>query len=440
MRDIHKYQAKFDYTIMKKLHFETLQVHAGHQCDPQTGACVTPLYQTASYAFKSSQHAVDLFNLEAPGHIYSRLSNPTVSVFEERMAALEGGVAAVATASGMSAQFLVFQSLAVAGDNFVVSPSLYGGSFNQLKVSLPRLGIDSRFVSGHTREAYESLIDENTKGIYVETIGNSDYYIPDFDMLSALCREYSIPLIVDNTFGAGGYLCRPIEHGANIVVHAATKWIGGHGNSIAGVVVDGGNFDWSSGRFPLFTEPSPAYKGLSFHEAFGAQALAVRMRAEGLRDYGACMSPFNAFLLLTGIETLSLRVDRVCENTLAMAKWLAAHPAVESVNYPGLEGNVNHEAAQKYLKHGYGGVLTFCLKGTLEQASKFVESLEMICFLANVGDNKSLITHPASTTHSQLDEKALAAAGIAPTALRFSLGIENIEDIKADIEQALTKI
>ncbi|MFI3285924.1 MAG: O-acetylhomoserine aminocarboxypropyltransferase/cysteine synthase family protein [Rikenellaceae bacterium] len=428
------------YYAMKELHFETLQVHAGHQNDPQTGACATPLYQTSSYAFKSSQHAVDLFNLEAPGHIYTRLSNPTVSVFEERIAALEGGVAAVATASGMAAQFLVFQALAVAGDNFVVCPSLYGGTFNQLKVTLPRIGIESRFVSGQTLEAYESLIDENTKGIYVETIGNSDYFIPDFDMLRTLCQRYSIPLIVDNTFAAGGYLCRPKELGANIIVHSATKWIGGHGNSIGGVVVDCGNFDWSSGRFPLFTEPSPAYKGLSFHEAFGSAALAVRLRAEGLRDYGACLSPFNALMLLTGVETLSLRVDRICENALALALWLEEHPAVESVNYPGLPHNQNHAAANKYLRNGYGGVLTFCLKGSLKQASKFVESLKMISFLANVGDNKSLITHPASTTHSQLNEEALAASGIAPTALRFSLGIENVEDIKADIEQALTKI
>ncbi len=425
---------------MKELHFDTLQVHAGHQNDPQTGACATPLYQTSSYAFQSSQHAVDLFNLEAPGHIYTRLSNPTVSVFEERIAALEGGVAAVATASGMAAQFLVFQALATSGDNFVVCPSLYGGTFNQFKVSLPRLGIESRFVSGHDLQAYESLIDDNTKGIYVETIGNSDYFIPDFEMLSALCKKYSIPLIVDNTFAAGGYLCRPKDLGANIIVHSATKWIGGHGNSIGGVVVDCGNFDWASGRFPIFTEPSPAYKGLSFHEAFGVAALAVRLRAEGLRDYGACMSPFNAFMLLAGVETLSLRVDRICQNAMALAQWLAAHPAVESVNYPGLEGNQNNPAAKKYLRNGFGGVLTFCIKGTLAQASKFVESLEMISFLANVGDNKSLITHPASTTHSQLSEEALAAAGIAPTALRFSLGIENIEDIKADIEQALTKI
>ncbi len=425
---------------MKNQHFETLQVHAGHQHDPETGACATPLYQTASYAFKSSQHAADLFNLEAAGHIYTRLSNPTVSVFEERMAALEGGVAAVATASGMAAQFLVFQALAGVGDNFVVCPSLYGGTFNQVKVSLPRLGIESRLVSGRTREDYLKHIDENTKGIYVESIGNSDYNIPDFDMISELCKEFKIPFIVDNTFGAGGYLCRPKELGANIIVHSATKWIGGHGNSIAGVVVDCGNFDWASGRFPRFTEPSPAYKGLSFYEAFGSVALAARLRAEGLRDYGACLSPFNAFLLLTGVETLSLRVDKMCKNAMELALWLQSHPAVESVNYPGLPGNANYEAAQKYLQNGCGSVMTFCLKGTLAQASKFVESLNMISFLANVGDNKSLITHPASTTHSQLNEEALAASGIAPTALRFSLGIENAEDIKADIEQALTKI
>ncbi|MFI3323527.1 MAG: O-acetylhomoserine aminocarboxypropyltransferase/cysteine synthase family protein [Rikenellaceae bacterium] len=425
---------------MEKLHFETLQVHAGHQCDPQTGACATPLYQTSSYAFKSSQHAVDLFNLEAPGHIYTRLSNPTVEVFEQRIAALEGGVAAVAAASGMAAQFLVFQALGGVGDNFVVCSSIYGGTFNQLKVSLPRLGIEARFVKGRAADDYRALIDDKTKGIFVETIGNSDYNIPDFDSIAELCAEFSIPLIVDNTFGAGGYLCRPKDHGANIVIHSATKWIGGHGNSIAGVVVDCGNFDWSSGRFPLFTEPSPAYKGLSFYEAFGSMALAVRLRAEGLRDYGACLSPFNALMLLTGVETLSLRVDRICENALALAQWLSKHPAIESVNYPGLEDNANYKAAKKYLHNGFGGVLSFSLKGTLQQASKFVESLKLITFLANVGDNKSLITHPASTTHSQLDEEALAAAGIAPTGLRFSLGIENIEDIKADIQQALTQI
>lgn len=425
---------------MEKLQFETLQVHAGHKSDPQTGACATPIYQTASYAFESSQHAVDLFNLEAPGFIYSRLSNPTVSVFEERIAALEGGVAAVATSSGMAAQFLVFQCLASQGDNFVVCPSLYGGTYNQLKVSLPRLGIEGRFVDSYNIDQYESLIDENTKGIYVESIGNSDYYVPDFEKIAAICKKHSIPFIVDNTFGAGGYLCRPKEFGANIIIHSATKWIGGHGNSIAGVVVDCGNFDWASGRFPIFTEPSPAYKGLSFYEAFGNSALAVRLRAEGLRDYGSCLSPFNAFMLLTGVETLSLRVDRICQNAMEMALWLEAHPQVESVNYPGLEGNHNHENAVKYLKHGFGGVMSFCVKGTLEETSKFVESLKLISFLANVGDNKSLITHPASTTHSQLSEEALRASGIAPNGLRFSLGIENVEDIKRDIEQALSLV
>ncbi len=425
---------------MKQLHFETLQVHAGHHNDPETGACATPLYQTASYAFKSAQHAVDLFNLEVPGHIYSRLSNPTVAVFEERIAALEGGVAAVATASGMAAQFLVFQALAGVGDNFIVCPSLYGGTYNQFKVSLPRLGITSRFVTSYTIEEYESLIDENTKGIYVESIGNSDYYVSDMEAIASLCQKYSIPFIVDNTYGAGGYVCHPKDFGANIIIHSATKWIGGHGNSIAGIVVDCGNFDWSSGRFSTFTEPSPAYKGMSFYEVFGAAALAVRLRAEGLRDYGACISPFNAMLLLQGVETLSLRVDRICQNAMEIAKWLASHPKVESVSYPGLEGDKNHTNATKYLRNGYGGVLTFCVKGSLKETAKFVESLKLISFLANVGDNKSLITHPASTTHSQLDEEALRASGIAPNALRFSVGIENIEDIKSDIEEALKNI
>ncbi len=425
---------------MEKLHFETLQVHAGHISDPQTGACVTPLYQSASYAFKSSQHAVDLFNLEAEGYIYSRLSNPTVDVFEKRIAALEGGVAAVATSSGMAAQFLTFQALAGVGDNFVVCPSVYGGTYNQLKVTLPRLGIEARMVGGTSREDYESLIDSRTKGVFVETIGNSDYLVSDFEMLAELCADYSIPFIVDNTFGAGGYLCRPKDFGANIVLHSATKWIGGHGNSIAGIVVDCGNFDWSSGRFPIFTEPSPAYKGLSFHEAFGAAAFAVRLRAEGLRDFGSCLSPFNAFMLLTGVETLSLRVDKICQNAMALAQWLEQHPKVESVNYIGLPTNKNYANASKYLNHGFGGVLTFCVKGDIKQTSRFVESLKMISFLANVGDNKSLITHPASTTHSQLNEEALRASGIAPNALRFSVGIENVEDIKSDIEQALTNI
>lgn len=422
---------------MKKLHFDTLQVHAGNERGTDNGSCATPICQTSAYSFKDSEFATKLFNLEVPGHIYTRLSNPTVSVFEERVAALEGGVAAVATASGMAAQFLLFQCLAGAGDNFIVSTSLYGGTFNQFKVSLPRLGIETRFVSTGKASDFEALIDENTKGIFVETIGNSDYSIPDFEGLAAVCKRHNLPFIVDNTFAAGGYLCRPKELGANIIVHAATKWIGGHGNSIAGVVVDCGNFDWSSGRFPVFTEPSPAYKGLSFTEAFGNFALAARLRAEGLRDYGACLSPFNAFLLATGLETLSLRVERVCQNTLAMAQWLETLPEVEEVIYPGLEHNKHHEAANKYLSGGYGGVLTFRIKGSLEQTAKFADSLKLIYLLVNVGDNKTLITHPATTTHSQLDSEALAAAGIAPNALRLSLGIENIEDLKADIEQAL---
>lgn len=427
------------------LHFETLQVHAGHSFDPVHGSCATAIHQSTSYAFKNSEHAEKLFNLEVPGHIYTRLSNPTVAVFEERIAELEGGSAAVACASGMASQFLTFQCIAQSGDNIIASPSLYGGTFNQLKV-LPRFGIESRIAEDkHDPDSFERLIDENTKGIFVETIGNSDFHIPDFDRLARICEKYGIPFIVDNTFGAGGYLCRPKELGANIITHAATKWIGGHGNSIAGVVVDCGNFNWANGRFPLFTEPCQAYRGLSFWQCFGEgapggnTAFAVRARAEGLRDWGCCLSPFNAFLLLQGVETLSLRVQRSCDNALRLAEWLDANPLVKSVNYPGLKGNPNHANARKYLKNGFGAVLCIDIKGDRRTTARFVDSLKLITALANVGDNKTLITHPATTTHSQLSDKELIAAGISPTTLRISAGIENIEDIISDIEQALEK-
>ncbi len=426
-----------------KFHFDTLQVHAGHSCDPIHGSCATAIHQSTSYAFKNSEHAVKLFNLEVPGHIYTRLSNPTVSVFEERVAALEGGTAAVACASGMASQFLTFQCIAQAGDNIIASPSLYGGTYNQFKV-LPRLGIESRIAKDKSDpDSFERLIDEKTKGIFIETIGNSDFHIPDFEKLAKICERHGIPFIVDNTFGAGGYLCRPKEFGANIITHAATKWIGGHGNSIAGIVVDCGNFNWANGRFPLFTEPCPAYRGLSFWECFGEGsqsgnvAFAVRARAEGLRDWGCCLSPFNAFLLLQGIETLSLRVQRECDNALKLAEWLESNPLVESVNYPGLKSNPNHANAEKYLSNGFGAVLTLCVKGNRETTARFVDSLKLIIALANVGDNKTIITHPATTTHSQLSDEDLVAAGISPTTLRISVGIENIEDIISDIDQAL---
>lgn len=432
---------------MKKQHFETLQVHAGHHNDPIHGSCVTPIHQSASYAYRNSEHATQLFNLETPGHIYTRLSNPTVAVFEERIARLENGTAAVATSSGMAAQFIAFQALASAGDNIVASPSLYGGSINQFHV-FSRFGIDIRIAPRKNDiSSYEELIDRNTKAVFIETIGNSDFFIPDFAQFADLCKRHGIPLIVDNTFGAAGYLFRPADYGADIITHAATKWIGGHGNSIAGIIVDCGKFNWGNGKFPLFTEPCKAYRGLSFWEKFGGHAegedniaFAVRARAEGLRDWGPCLSPFNAFLLLQGVETLSLRVQRACDNALELAEWLSANPKIECVNYPGLKSNPNHLNAEKYLKNGYGAVLSLCVKGDRASTARFVDSLELITALANVGDNKTLITHPATTTHSQLDDNELRAAGIAPNALRISVGIENIDDIKADITQALQSI
>lgn len=423
---------------MEKYSFETLQIHAGHRPDPATGACATPIYQTAAYAFRDIEHGKRLFALEEDGNIYSRLSNPTVDVFEKRIAALENCKAAVATSSGMSAQFLAVQNLCEAGDNIISSLSLYGGTYNQFKVTLPRLGIEVKFSKCCQEEEIEALIDERTKGIYVETIANSDLSVPDFDLLKRVAGKHKIPLIVDNTVGCGGYLCAPADWGANIVTHSATKWIGGHGNSIAGIVVDAGNFDWSSGRFPQFTQPAAAYKGLSFHNVFGDIAFAVRARSEGLRDYGCCLSPFNAFLLLTGVETLSLRAQRVCDNALELAKWLEKHPKVERVCYPGLESHPSHKNALKYLRNGFGGIITVDLKASREETAKVVENLELFTLLANLGDNKSLVAHPATTTHAQLNDQELLNVGIKPGTLRLCIGIENIKDIINDFDKALS--
>ena len=425
---------------MAQYKFETLQVHAGHTPDPATGACATPIYQTSAYAFRDIEHGRKLFALEEDGNIYTRLSNPTVDVFEKRIAALENSAAAVATSSGMSAQFLAIQNLCEAGDNIISSISLYGGTYNQFKVTLPRLGINVKFCKCTSKEEIEALIDEKTKGVYVETIANSDLSVPDFDMLKEVCQKHKLPLIVDNTVGCGGYLCAPADWGANIITHSATKWIGGHGNSIAGIVVDAGTFDWSSGRFPQFTQPAAAYKGLSFHKVFGNTAFAVRARSEGLRDYGCCLSPFNAFLLLTGVETLSLRCQRVCENAMALAKWLEKHPAVEKVNYPGLESHPSHENAKKYLRNGFGGIITVDLKASRQQTGKVVDNLKIFTLLANLGDNKSLVAHPATTTHAQLTDQELLNVGIKPGTLRLCIGIENIDDIIADFSQALESI
>ncbi|EKD31239.1 MAG: hypothetical protein ACD_77C00357G0005 [uncultured bacterium] len=430
---------------MNYSHFDTLLVHAGRIKSGSNGPCATPLYQTASFLFDNSQQAADLFALKEEGHIYTRLSNPTTDVLEQRVAALELSAAAVATSSGQAAQFIAIQNIAESGDNIVSSMSLYGGTYNQFKISFARLGIEFRFAQKGGTEEYEKLIDSRTKAIFIETIGNSDFYIPDFEKFANLSHKYKLPLIFDNTFGAGGYLFRPVEWGANIITHSATKWIGGHGTSIGGIVVDCGNYNWDNGKFPRFTESSESYHGLSFWKSFGEGspsgniAFALKARAEGLRDWGCSLSPFNAFLILQGIETLSLRVDRVVNNAQELAEWLSSHPKVERVNYPGLKENPNYENGKRYLKKGFGGVMSFDVKGSREQASKFVNALELLSHLVNVGDNKTLITHLASTTHAQLNAEALKAAGIEETSLRISLGIEHIDDIKADIEQGFRR-
>ena len=430
---------------MSSQHFETLQQHAGQEADPTTGARAVPIYQTTSFSFKSSEHGGNLFALKEFGNIYTRIQNPTTDVFEQRVAALEGGVAALATSSGMAAQFLALNNILQAGDNFVTSPFLYGGTHNQFKVSFKRLGIEARFAKDDKGSSIESLIDENTKAIFAETIGNPDFSVPDFEGIAAVAKKHDIPFIVDNTFAGAGYLFRPLEHGANVVVHAATKWIGGHGNSIAGVIVDGGNYNWGNGKFPAFSEPSEGYHGLVFNDVFGSKGpfgniqFAIRARVEGLRDFGTAISPFNSFLLIQGLETLSLRMERHVQNTLELAQWLEKHPRVEKVNYPGLESSPHHENAKKYLKRGFGAVLSFVLKDGKESATNFVDNLKMISNLANVGDTKTLIIQPSITTHQQLSDEEQLAAGVTPTLLRVSVGIEHIDDIKADIEQALDK-
>ncbi len=432
-----------DKTMATQLKFETLQIHAGQEVDATTKSRAVPIYQTSSYVFDDAQDGADLFGLKKFGNIYTRLMNPTTDVFEKRIAALEGGVAALATSSGQSAQFLALNNILQAGDNFVTTSHLYGGTYNQFRSQFKRLGVEVRFTENDEPATFEKYIDSNTKALYLETIGNPDLNIPDFEAIAAVAKKYDIPLIVDNTFGAGGYLFRPLEHGASVVVESATKWIGGHGTSLGGVIVDGGNFNWGNGKFPAFTEPSDSYHGLVFWDVFGANgpfgniAFIIRARVEGLRDWGNAISPFNSFLLLQGLETLSLRVERHVENALNLAQWLEKHPAVEYVNYPGLKSSKYHSLANKYLKNGFGGVLSFKLKGDAEKADKLINNLKLISHLANVGDAKSLIIHPAATTHEQLSPSEKLAAGVFSGLLRISVGIEHLEDIKADIEQAL---
>ncbi|HEU0109459.1 MAG TPA: O-acetylhomoserine aminocarboxypropyltransferase/cysteine synthase [Flavisolibacter sp.] len=433
---------------MSNLHFETLQLHAGQEIDPTTQSRAVPIYQTTSYAFKNAEHAANLFGLKEFGNIYTRIMNPTTDVFEKRIAALEGGVAAVATSSGQAAQFLALNNILQSGDNFITTSFLYGGTYNQFKVAFKRLGIDARFANGDDVESFVPLIDKNTKAIYIETIGNPRLNIPDFQKFAELAKEYDLPLIVDNTFGAAGFLFRPIEWGANIVVESATKWIGGHGTSIGGVVIDAGNYNWGNGKFPQFTEPSEGYHGLKFWDVFGEGnplglpniAFAIRARVEGLRDFGASLSPFNSFLLIQGLETLSLRVERHVQNALELAEWLEQHPLVEFVQYPGLNSDSYNALAKKYLPKGAGAVLNFGIRGEKEKASQFIDSLQLVSHLANLGDAKTLAIHPASTTHEQLSAEEQVAAGVAPNQVRISVGIEHIDDIKADLEQAFQKV
>jgi O-acetylhomoserine (thiol)-lyase len=427
--------------MAENYHFETLQLHAGHEVD-ETLSRAVPIHQTTSYLFKDSEHAASLFGLREFGNIYTRIMNPTTDVFEKRIAALEGGVAALATSSGQSAQFLALTNILETGDNFISTSYLYGGTYNQFKVQFRRLGIQVKFVDGDHPDEFEKRIDEKTKAIYLETIGNPKFNIPDFEAIAEIARKNGIPLIVDNTFGAAGYLFRPIEHGAGIVVQSATKWIGGHGTSIGGVIVDGGNFNWANGKFPMFTEPSEGYHGLKFWEVFGDGgpfgniAFIIRARVEGLRDYGNALSPFNAFLFLQGLETLSLRLDRINENALALSGWLETLDWVEHVNYPGLESSPYHSLAKKYLKRGFGGVFTFKIKGGKEAADKLVNKVKLISHLANIGDSKTLIIHPSSTTHEQLSIEEQVSSGVEPGLLRISAGIEHIDDLKEDLLQA----
>lgn len=435
--------------MAKALKFETLQLHAGYEdVETSTRSRAVPLYQTTSYTFKNSEHGANLFALKEFGNIYTRIMNPTTDVFEKRIAALEGGVAALAVGSGQAAQFIALNNILTVGDNFVSSSFLYGGTYNQFKVAFKRIGIEARFAESDKPAHFEALIDEKTKAIYLETIGNPGFNVPDFDAIAALASKYDIPLIVDNTFGAAGYLFRPIEHGAAVVTASATKWIGGHGTSIGGVIIDSGNYNWGNGKFPQFTEPSEGYHGLNFWETFGFNnplglpniAFAIRARVEGLRDFGPALSPFNSFLLLQGLETLSLRVQRTVDNALELAGWLENHPQVESVNYPGLESSSYHALAKKYLKNGFGGVLSFVIKGGKEEATKFVDHLKLVSHLANVGDAKTLIIQPSATTHQQLTNEEQLASGVLPNLLRISLGIEHIDDIKDDLRNAFDKI
>lgn len=416
--------------------FSTRSLHAGQQPDPSTGARAVPIYQTTSFVFQDSEDAAALFALQKFGNIYSRIMNPTNAVLEERIASLEGGVAGLAVASGQAAQFLTVTSLAGMGDEIVASSSLYGGTYTQFEVSFRRMGITPVFVDPDDPENFRRAITNRTRLIYAETIGNPRMNVLDIEAIARIAHDAHVPLVIDNTF-ASPYLCRPIEYGADIVLHSATKFLGGHGTSIGGLIVDAGKFDWSVGKYSMLTEPSPGYHGMKFHEVFGNLAFIIRARVEGLRDIGPSMSPFNAFLFLQGIETLPLRMEAHSKNTQGVAQFLAAHPKVLWVGYPGLSSSAYHALAQKYLPKGCGAVMTFGIKGGIEAGKRFIDALKMLSHLANVGDAKSLVIHPASTTHQQLSTAEQKAAGIEPEMVRLSVGIEDLEDILWDLGQAL---
>ena len=419
--------------------FSTLAVHAGAQPDPTTGARATPIYQTTSFVFNDTDHAASLFGLQAFGNSYTRIMNPTQAVLEERVAALEGGTAALAVASGHSAQLLVFHTIMRPGDNFIAARRLYGGSINQFGHAFKSFDWHVRWADPADLSSFESQIDNKTKAIFIESLANPGGTFVDIAGIAEVAHRHGLPLIVDNTM-ATPYLLRPLEHGADIVVHSLTKFMGGHGNSMGGVIVDGGTFDWSaSGKYPALSEPRPEYAGMVLHATFGNFAFAIACRVLGLRDFGPAISPFNAFQILNGIETLPLRMQRHCDNALAVAKWLKGHDKVSWVNYAGLESDPNHGLQQRYSPKGAGAVFTFGLKGGYEAGKRFVEGLEMLSHLANIGDTRSLVIHPASTTHRQLSEEQQVAAGAGPDVVRLSIGIEDAADIIADIEQALAK-
>ena len=418
--------------------FGTLCLHAGQLPDPTTGSRAVPIYQTTSYVFDSPDHAASLFNLQTFGNVYTRLMNPTTAVFEERMAALEGGRAGLALATGMAAQMTALFTLLEQGDELVSASTLYGGTYSQFEVSFRKLGINTKFVNPDDPQNFKKALSKKTKAIYAETIGNPLMNVLDIEPIAAIAKDAGIPLIIDNTFPSP-YLCRPIEHGADIVVHSATKYLGGHGTTMGGVIVESGKFPWDNGNFPGMMEPSRGYHGVRFHETFGDFGYTMKARMETLRTFGPALSPFNAFLLLQGLETLHLRMERHCENALAVAKFLKDHPLVTWVNYPGLPDNKYYELVKKYLPKGASGILTFGIKGGEQAGIKFIQAVEFLSHLANVGDAKTLVIHPASTTHRQLSEEEQIQAGVTPDMVRISVGLEDIDDILWDIDQALQK-